>query len=532
MKNKSKAKKKLIVYLNLLIGILLLSSCSNNKKIGVDYSFKAAINVKQNIENFNQVDFKSFDNLNLGFHKGNVWIKLDVLNNEKPSSYIVLTNDLINRNYVFYKLDKLNNVIEPASFIKDLTKQDHRTFNYPNPNFKIDLKPNEKATYIIITNSDGRTIDATPKLVSTNNYYTFINQNTAWSIIFIGSVFFLLLLNIYLWNIHKQKIFLYYIFYMLFTLIMYIGLEGHLYRFGLKHITIDHIIFLTIRFWEISLILYTLKFLRVKEVNPKYNKFVWWLLFLVLGGNTLYQFTFYSSSIQYLHYYENVLSSLWLLLILVTVLISAKSRKLELKYYLIPLFCFLVFIVIGLIDGHFQVFPGSPFIYIKIGTLIEFVGFTYFMTSLIKRKIQRGDNLLNELQERSEELVEKSKKLEELNKILETKTVLEKTDLINVFTLLESSLTRENEWESFKEKFKSLNPNFLNLLLEKNSGLSKSEIRLLTLIRIGYSQKEIANILNIAPDSVKKARQRVRKKLTIPKSSTLREYLLNLDQSN
>ncbi|NOQ74157.1 MAG: hypothetical protein GQ574_19270 [Crocinitomix sp.] len=343
--------------------------------------------------------------------------------------------------------------------------------------------------------------------------------------LFTGTIFFLLILNMYLWNIHKEKIYLNYILYMFATLLMYFGFEGYLYKFGLNNDLIDHVIFLSIRLWVFSLMLFTAKFLGVRKVSPKYYRFLLFLLVLILGGNTIYQFIYIDSSIGHLHYYENVLSVFWLFLILITILISAKSRKLELKFYLIPLSCFLLFIVLGLIDGHFRVLPGSPFVYIKIGTLIEFIGFTYFMTILIKRKIDKADNLQIELQQKSEELIAKSKKLEELNKLLEAKSGVEKTDLINIFTLLESSLNNENDWEFFKLKFHQLNPNFLNLLLAKHSELSKTEIRLLTLIKIGYSQKEIANILNIAPESVKKARSRVRRKLNLKASIKLNDYL-------
>jgi DNA-binding CsgD family transcriptional regulator len=150
-----------------------------------------------------------------------------------------------------------------------------------------------------------------------------------------------------------------------------------------------------------------------------------------------------------------------------------------------------------------------------MGTILEFIGFTYFMTLLIKTKIQQSDNLQLELQKRSKELIESSKKLEELNQLLKAKTSIERTDLLNIFSLLESSLSREGDWKIFKQKFEELNPAFLKHLMDKQSDLSKSEIRLLTLIRIGYSQKEIASMLNIAPDSVKKARNRVRKKMNL-----------------
>jgi DNA-binding CsgD family transcriptional regulator len=521
-------KHKYLLFLIQGFILVLLTSCSNVDSTEVDHSFEVAINVGQSIEEFNNISFEPFDDLNLGFFKGKLWIKLEVKNTIQPNSYMIINNDMINRNYTFYKLDSLNNSLKLVNQIKDKSKQDHRTNNISNPNFKVDLGANEQATYLILTISDGRTVDATPKLISMTNYSNLTTENMTWSIVFLGSIIFLLLLNIYQWSIYKQQIYFYYIFYMLSTFLMYVALEGKLFNFGIKHVIIDHIVFLSVRLWVLTLIIYTSKFLKIQVVYPIFDKFIKWTLFLVLGGTTLYQFSFYNTSIAHLHYFENILSFLWLLLILGIVLVSTKTRKLELKYYLIPLCCLLFFITIGLIDGHFQILPGSPFVYIKIGTIVEFLGFTYFMAILIKRKLERSEKLEKELHVNRKELIITSEKLEEKDKLLSTKIGIEKTDIVSIFKLLENSLSTEAEWSEFKLKFKELNPNFLNQLLVNHPDLSKSDVRLLTLIKIGYSQKEIANILSIAPDSVKKARSRVRKKLTLPENNRLKEYLQNL----
>lgn len=511
----------------LLIGIFLwlLSSCTNAVSTDLNHSIRVALNPECDINASENVKFEPFDDLNLGFFKGHVWLKLELFKTDTPRSLVFVNDDLLNHTYQLYKLDTLTQTYQLANSAGNQSKEDARSFPHPNPNFKIDVAPNEQATYLITMNSDGRTVNVTPRLISTEAYYSSFNQSRAWSIVFLGTISILLLLNVYLRNFYKQQIFTYYFFYMLSTLIMYLGFEGYWYIIGLKNIHVDHLIFLSVRIWTLTLLVFTLNFFDLKQAHPKFYTFVRWLLIIVLGGNTIYQFAFHPSSISHLHYYENVLSFFWLLLVVVIILISAKDRKPELKYYLIPLSSLLLFIILGLINGHFQVFPGSPFIYIKIGTLLEFIGFTYFMTLLIKRKIQQSDNLQLELQRRSKELIESSKKLDELNQLLKTKTSIERTDLLNVFSLLESSLSKEDDWEDFKQKFEELNPVFLKQLIHKHSDLSKTEIRLLTLIRIGYSQKEIASMLNIASDSVKKARNRVRKKMNIPENLRLKEYL-------
>ena len=59
---------------------------------------------------------------------------------------------------------------------------------------------------------------------------------------------------------------------------------------------------------------------------------------------------------------------------------------------------------------------------------------------------------------------------------------------------------------------------YLNSLRDDHPSLTSYELRLCAYIRSNLTNKEIATILNIQPESVKKAKQRLRKKmsLTIP----------------
>lgn len=503
-------------YIIFLQGILIciFSSCSNIDTDKINHSFKAAINVEQKIDDFDKVKFESFENFNLGFFRGDLWIKLEIHNDESENkSYMFVSNDRFNRNYVFYKVDTIAHSIRLVNHIKDNSTRDYRTFNNPNPNLKIDLKPNEHATYLITSASDGRTKDATPNIISIENYFNHVNDNTVWNLVFYGLIVCLLIINIYQWIIYKQTIYFYYILYIVSTILVYLGIEGYLYSLRLGQLILDHFIFVSVKLWALSLILYTSKFLEIQIVAPRYYRFIKIVLFVVLGGTIIYQFVFYHTSIQDLHYFENVLTPLWLLLIIGMVVLSARAKRKELVYYLIPLSCFILFTIIGVINVHFQLLPGNSFSYVKIGALFELIGFTYFMTLVIKKRLYKTTYL-------EKELLEYRNKLKEKEKVLASNT-----SFTSIFKLIENSLSSESDWNDFKDKFQSLDPNFINSLLVKHPNLSKSEIRLLTLIRIGYSQKEIASILNIAPDSVKKARSRVRKKLNLEASKGLNSYL-------
>lgn len=507
----------------------ILSSCSDMDTVKSNYTFEAAINPTVSIQEYDEADFESFENLNLGFFKGELWLKLDITNVESENkSFMFISNDRFNRNYTFYKLDKNHNELKLLNKISDSSIQDHRTFNNPNANFKIDLTANEEATYLITTSSDGRTKDATPRISSLESYFDYISESTTWNITFYGIFVFLLLINLYQWSIYKQKIYFYYVVYIVSTILVYLGIEGYLITFRIEQNYIDHFVFVSVKLWAFSLIMYTSKFLEIETLSPKYYKLTKYILWIVLGGILVYQFTFYKTSIQYLHYFENILASLWLLIIAGMIIIAARTKREELKYYLTPLACFILLTVIGLINVHFQILPGNSFTYVKLGGIVELTGFTYFMTLLIKKKLRKAELLENELLENKKQLQVTSKELKDKESELASQPNIDKTDLLAIFKLLENSLVTEKEWEEFKTKFNELNPKFIEHLLANHPNLTKSEIRLLTLIKIGYSQKEIAVILNIAPDSVKKARTRVRKKLNLEQNDDLNSYLKTL----
>jgi DNA-binding CsgD family transcriptional regulator len=197
--------------------------------------------------------------------------------------------------------------------------------------------------------------------------------------------------------------------------------------------------------------------------------------------------------------------------------IAFRKRKVKSIYYLVSYSTFLLFVTLGLIDSHTTMLPGDPFSYFKVGTVFEFIGFTYFITVLVKQRLAGNEKL-------EEELLKSRTALEEKEKLLASKD----TDLVSVFKLVENSLANDDDWTDFKQRFETLKPDFITSLSVKHPDLSKSETRLLTLVSIGYSQKEIADILGIAPESVKKSRSRARRKLNLPDSVTLKEYLLKL----
>lgn len=86
----------------------------------------------------------------------------------------------------------------------------------------------------------------------------------------------------------------------------------------------------------------------------------------------------------------------------------------------------------------------------------------------------------------------------------------------------------DSEWDDFFQTFSAIHPRFLTGLQEIEPALSKSELRLASLLRMNLSSKEISQMLNISGEGVKKARYRLRKKLSMRTGDSLEQALLRI----
>ena len=93
--------------------------------------------------------------------------------------------------------------------------------------------------------------------------------------------------------------------------------------------------------------------------------------------------------------------------------------------------------------------------------------------------------------------------------------------------LIIHDIADEKQWEQFSKEFSGVHQDFIDALLAKFGEFSKSEIRLISLLKMNLSSKEIANMLNISDDGIKKARYRLRKKLNLEPDNDLQGFLLS-----
>ena len=69
---------------------------------------------------------------------------------------------------------------------------------------------------------------------------------------------------------------------------------------------------------------------------------------------------------------------------------------------------------------------------------------------------------------------------------------------------------------------------FDKLSRQTDQGITSGEQRLAALIRLGLTHKEMGELLYISPESVKKAKNRLTKKLDLPSGYDLSQLIMKL----
>ena len=132
-------------------------------------------------------------------------------------------------------------------------------------------------------------------------------------------------------------------------------------------------------------------------------------------------------------------------------------------------------------------------------------------------------------------IVEQKEYLESLNtivkKLAKTKDERERDKLISELSLsLRQRLSHDREVDSqyFYAQAESLHEDFNAKLAENFPDLTPQERRLSTLLRLGFSSKYIATLMNITPKSVEISRYRLRQKLGLSKGDNLVNYIKSI----
>jgi DNA-binding CsgD family transcriptional regulator len=130
------------------------------------------------------------------------------------------------------------------------------------------------------------------------------------------------------------------------------------------------------------------------------------------------------------------------------------------------------------------------------------------------------------LTETREELNKTQKLVKIKNQIIETlKMGVPQSVEDPVLAFNNLRLLTKSDWTAFKSQFQEQYPNFTNSLTQQFPHISDAELRLAQLIKLQFSNAEIANILGISTESVMRTRRRLKQKLALSDSTHLDTFL-------
>ena len=99
-----------------------------------------------------------------------------------------------------------------------------------------------------------------------------------------------------------------------------------------------------------------------------------------------------------------------------------------------------------------------------------------------------------------------------------------------IIKILGTEEKMDDDWEVFAQHFDKVHSDFLRTLKKKYPTLTPNDSKLCAYLRMNLSTKEIAQLMNISVRGVEISRYRLRKKLELPTSVNLFDFLLSIDE--
>ena len=171
-----------------------------------------------------------------------------------------------------------------------------------------------------------------------------------------------------------------------------------------------------------------------------------------------------------------------------------------------------------------------------IALLLSAIG-VYALRQRLKRNELENEKVANELAFKKKELTTHALHLAKKNEVLEG--LKQKAEELkanedsnkgyqHLIRTINFDLQDDNNWENFSRYFEEVHKDFNSTIKSKYPEVTSNELRLMALLKMNLSSKEIANILNISQEGIKKARYRLRKKLDITTEDSLQDLVFSL----
>ena len=104
----------------------------------------------------------------------------------------------------------------------------------------------------------------------------------------------------------------------------------------------------------------------------------------------------------------------------------------------------------------------------------------------------------------------------------------QKKQLQQIVNKINQNISHDNHWKEFSNMFEQIHQTFFDNLKKYCDDLTANDLRLVALIKMNLSSKDMALLFGISQDSLRVARYRLRKKLNIEQGENLSSFIQTL----
>lgn len=159
-----------------------------------------------------------------------------------------------------------------------------------------------------------------------------------------------------------------------------------------------------------------------------------------------------------------------------------------------------------------------------------FMGMILFLRAKEARRIEEENaELESQVKLKSKELAASTMNVIQKNELLiKIRKELDAGRTDKAISIIDGSLTSDQEWKMFETNFDNLHEHFFRKLRERYPALTDNDLRFCAYLRLNLSSKDMASLMNISLKGVEAARARIRKKIGLPSTQSLTTFMIEL----
>lgn len=249
------------------------------KFIGKNLEYFIDTTQKLNVDNVISQKFTpcNTDILNLGNTPHTVWIRFSVFSKTEKELFLEVNAPLLNQLEIFEFNGKSCSMLFSGGALKPFHNRQIKSENW-----LFNLQLNDSAQSTIYVKGQSIYPFQIPIAVSSKTKFAEHNQlnNLFWGI-YLGVMIFAFIYNFFIYLSVRERSYLYYLLYILFSVIFYLGLEGFGFKFlWPNHPGINPMVPIFVGLTNCAIVLFTLRFLNIKK-DQKALYYTGWTFFVI-----------------------------------------------------------------------------------------------------------------------------------------------------------------------------------------------------------------------------------------------------------